>query len=223
MKIGRFIAVALAILTIGAAPARTANWDTVIASNPDGSYRLGNPAAPVKLVEYVSYTCPHCAHFEVEAEGPLRIGFISTGKGSVEYRPLLRNAIDIAAALLVQCGPVSKYRGNHSAFLRRQSSWLRDPGAAAQQRWRQPDFAASMRAIASDLKLYDLMETRGYTRAQADRCLANRPLADKLAKLTATATNELHVNGTPGFLINGVLQDAHDWSGLQPALIAATR
>jgi hypothetical protein len=48
---------------------------------------LGNPRnAPVKLVEYISYTCPHCAHFEAESDAQLRIGFIATGKGSIEVR-----------------------------------------------------------------------------------------------------------------------------------------
>ena len=52
--------------------------------------------APATLTEFISYTCPHCAHFEKEAAGELTIGFIRTGKGSMEYRPFLRNIVDEA-------------------------------------------------------------------------------------------------------------------------------
>jgi hypothetical protein len=54
----------------------------------DGGHLVGNPGAAVKLVEYVSYTCPHCAHFEVEADAPLRLSFIASGKGSMVCNPI---------------------------------------------------------------------------------------------------------------------------------------
>ncbi len=62
-----------------------------------------------------------------------------------------------------------------------------------------------MRAIASDLKLYDLMATRGYTRIQLDKCLTNKPLAERIANQTGEAVSKLGINGTPAFLINGEL------------------
>ena len=221
------LAAAAAVLTLGAGPApRPANWNAVVAITAEGGHLVGNPAAQVKLVEYVSYTCNHCAHFEMEADAPLRLTFVGPGKGSIEYRPLLRNKIDLAASLLVRCGPLSKFRGNHAAVLRRQESWFGGIGgisAAQQQRWNSPDFAASMRAIAGDLKLYDLMTNRGYTRVQLDRCLADRATAEKLAAQSQFAVQKLNVNATPSFLINGRLQDEHDWNGLRPQLAAATR
>jgi hypothetical protein len=60
---------------------------------------MGNPQAR-RLVEYMSYTCPHCAHFEAESALALRNGPIASGKGSFEVRHLLRDPIDatIAAA-----------------------------------------------------------------------------------------------------------------------------
>ena len=225
MKLGRMIvAAALAVLTMAAAPApRQANWNGVVATTPQGGYLVGNPNAPVKLIEYVSYTCPHCAHFEEQSDTTLRMTFIASGKGSVEYRSLMRNKIDVAVTLLATCGPAAKFRSNHTAFMRGQSRWSHAPNQGEEQRWSSPDFATSMRAIANDLKLYDFMVNRGYTRPELDRCLLNRAAANKLAAQTQFAVEELKVQGTPSFIINGVLHEAHDWDGLRPRLMELTR
>jgi protein-disulfide isomerase len=224
MQLARVLIVALAAsLSIAATPPAKRNWDQTVVETPQGGHLVGNPNADVKLVEYVSYTCSHCAKFEIEAEAPLRLTFISTGKGSVEYRPLLRNKIDLAVALLAGCGPASRFRGNHARFLRSQDKWFGDFSSAQQQRWASPDFATAMRAIASDLKLYDIMAGRGYTRVQLDRCLADEAAGSKLAQQSSYAVEKLGVNATPGFLINGKLQDVHDWSSLRPRLAELVR
>jgi protein-disulfide isomerase len=232
MKLGRMILAALAVLTVGAAPAPRSstpppsargNWNGVIAVTAQGGYLVGNPNAPVKLIEYVSYTCSHCAHFEEASDTTLRMTFIASGKGSIEYRPLMRNKIDVAVTLLATCGPIAKFRGNHTAFLRGQEKWFHGPSQGEEQRWSSDDFATSMRAIANDLKLYDLMVNRGYTRPELDRCLMNRAAASKLAAQTQFALGELKVQGTPSFIVNGALQEAHDWDGLRPHLMELTR
>lgn len=200
------------------------SWNAAVVVTPQGGYIRGNPDAPVKLVEFISYTCPHCAHFEVESDATLQLGFLRTGKGSIEVRPFFRNVIDVTAALLATCGPSTKFFGNHAAILRGQEKWLHQPSQAEIARWSNPDFATRMRAIASDLHLYELMEARGYGRPELDRCLANKPLAEKLANQTNDAVQTLKVQGTPSFLINGELQDGvYSWDGLKPKLEELTR
>jgi len=219
---------AAAVLIVAAAPPRQAaaagtNWNAAISQTAQGGYLVGNPNAPVKLIEYVSYTCPHCAHFETEADAPLKLTFIAGGKGSVEYRSLIRNKIDVAVSLLVACGPISRFQANHAAFLRSQDKWLQAPSPGAEQRWSSSDFPTAMRAIASDLKLYEVMQGRGYTRPELDRCLLNRAAADKLAAQTQYAVDKIGVQGTPSFIVNGQLQDSHSWDGLRPRLAELTR
>lgn len=230
MKLFHPIALA-AVLALGAAPAtgaapapapRPQNWNNAIVVTPQDGHLVGNPNAGVKLVEYISYTCPHCAHFEMESDASLRLSFIASGKGSVEYRPFIRSSIDVAAALLVRCGPITKFRGNHYAVLRDQAKWFHAPTPTELQRWSAADFPTAMRNIANDLKLYDLMVTRGYTRAELDRCLANKPAAEKMAAQTRYATQN-GVQGTPSFFVNGRLQDTHSWDGLRPVLAELTR
>lgn len=217
-------AILLAAATLGAtAPAPRLNWNAQVVARPDGTHLVGNPDAKVKLVEYVSYTCPHCAAFEKEGSGEIGLGLIKPGTGSIEYRPFLRNVIDAAAALMVNCGPAYKFQQNHAVVLRSQDKWFKAPSAEQEKRWDYGPFASRMRAIAGDLNLYALFEARGYSRVQLDRCLANEAMANAMAKDTQAAVNERGVIGTPSFVINGQLQQIYDWASLRPILMAATR
>lgn len=228
MKPARLIAfVALALSTAtGIATAVAApklDWNQTVTVTAEGNHLVGNPDAPAKLVEYISYTCSHCADFEAASHSQLSLGFIGIGKGSVEYRGFIRNSIDVAASLVVRCGAPSKFRANHALMLRQQKKWFRAPTQAEEQRWSSPDFETAMRAIARDLGFYALMEPRGYTRQQIDTCLADKQAASRLAGQTRTAMDVEGVRGTPSFVLNGTLLDQHDWAGIRPALMAATR
>jgi protein-disulfide isomerase len=207
--------------------AHNANWNATVTRTADDGYMLGNPAAPLRLVAYLSYTCPHCAEFEAESFAQMSIGMIAPGKGSYEVRPFLRNGLDMVAALLAECGPPSKFFGNTQLLLANQRQWLEpmDKLTDAQKtRWDGPDFATKMRAIASDLGLYALFERRGYGRVELDRCLANKPLADRIAKHTQEASDKEFVQGTPAFLINGVpLAATYNWETLKPQIEARLR
>lgn len=208
-----------------AAPKR--NWNTAVTVTPQGTHILGNPAAEVRLTEFVSYTCPHCAQFETQADGPLRLTFVVGGKGSVEVRHFVRDPVDMTVALLTNCGPAEKFFGNHSAFLRSQMRWigpLNNPSPAQKARWTSGAFAQRTRAIAKDFGFYPMMQSRGYTPSQVDACLANEALAKRLAASTAEATEKLFVTGTPSFAIDGtVLTGTHSWQALRPQLAARMR
>jgi protein-disulfide isomerase len=211
-----------------AAPPRQAaapgNWLNTVTRTPDDSYVLGNPAAKLKLVAYISYTCPHCADFEAESYAQLGIGMIAPGKGSYEIRPYLRNGLDIVAALLAECGPPSKFFGNTQMLLSTQRQWMAPINSltdAQKARWDNPDFGTKMRAIAGDLGLYAIMQRRGYDRAALDRCLSDKALADRIAKHTQEATEKDFVQGTPAFLLDGVpLAGTYTWEVLKPQIEA---
>lgn len=213
---------------IASPPARHAaaavNWNAKVTRTPQDGYMVGNPAAPVHLVAYISYTCPHCAEFEAESRAQLAIGMIGPGKGTLEIRPFLRNVLDVTASLLAECGPPGKFFDNTQLLLARQAQWLAPINTlsdAQKARWDNPDFATRMRAIAGDLGLYTLMEQRGYSRAELDRCLADKPLADRIAKQTNDAVDQYDIKGTPGFLIDNVpLTATYTWAALKPQVEA---
>ena len=222
-----FAVIAGALLST-AAPAKPAkslaapggNWNGAIAVTANGSHRLGNPDAPVKLTEYVSYTCPHCAHYQQESDAPLRLTVIPKGQVSVTVTNLLRNPIDLAVALLTNCGDPKRFFVRHNAFFATQDKWL--PKAetmtqAQQQRWYQGTLPERMRAIASDFAFYDKMSNWGVTRAQADACLADTAMLDKL-KAQQAESSALGIDSTPSFTLNGVVLQAHDWAAVSKAI-----
>jgi protein-disulfide isomerase len=223
MRLTRLAALALAaLLSLGAGKPVPRNWNTAVQVTPGGSHVLGDPAA-LRLTEFISYTCPHCARFDREANDPLRLYFVMPGKLSVEVRHLVRDPIDLTAAMLTNCGAPAKFFGNHTAFLRGQERWIAAAGRAneAQQvRWTSGDMAARRRAIANDFGFYQIMIGRGYDRPSIDRCLADNAMAQRLARQTSEAAT-LGVNGTPSFLLGGeLLAGTHDWQTLQVQLKA---
>lgn len=214
---------ALAAALLAAAPVVMGageNWLATVTPNGTG-HRIGNPKAKVQLTEYVSYTCPHCAAFTKEAEGAIQIAYIQPGKVNVEIRNLIRDPIDLTVAMLVDCPPMARFPQNHSAFLAHQESWigpLTKATAAQQARWRQPTLAGR-KAIASDFELYDIMERRGYSRVDVDRCLANETLMKQIVASSDKDWSKPGVDGTPSFAINGVIMPGtHSWQGLQSQL-----
>ncbi len=219
------LTVATLLLVAPQLPAETPRaWDSLASATPAGNPVLGNQAAPVRLVEFISYTCGHCAQYDIDAKAPLRSGLVRQGKVAVEVRPFFRNPIDISATLLALCGPDQRFFANHDAILAAQAEWFKQPSNPdAKARWANPDFGAQMKAIAEDLGLYRIMLAQGYQAAELDQCLADQSLASNHAEATEKAMSETGVTGTPSFLINGKLQEVHGWDELRPLLEAAAR
>jgi protein-disulfide isomerase len=221
----RSAALAAALLGISLAiTAATPNWNVTVAQTEGGGHRLGNPAAKVPLIEFVSYTCPHCAHFEMEADAPLRLVYVAPGKVSIEVRHIIRDPVDLTAAMLAECGPKEKFFLNHSAILRSQATWLPKVyklTEAQRARWITGDYAARQRAIAEDLGFYDLMAKRGYDQLAVNKCLANENFAKQLAQQSQANAEKFGVEGTPSFAIgNTLLADTHSWDDLKPQIDA---
>lgn len=222
MRLVRLAAVAAAaLLSIAATP--RPDWTGKVTLGEGGSHVLGNPAAKVKLTEFVSYTCSHCADFQKEADAPLKLAYVLPGKVSVEVRHLVRDPVDLAAGLLTNCGEPARFFGNHNAILQGQDGWIKVLGTASdaqKQRWSAGPLGNRMRAIAGDLGFYRIMERRGYQRPALDRCLADEAMARKLTAQTQAAI-DAGVTGTPSFMLDGtLLAGTHDWRSLNAQLEA---
>ena len=219
MKFKRIAAATLAVTTLlltGAAP----NWLATV-SEEGTAHRIGNPAAKVRLTEYVSYTCPHCAEFARQADGPIKLAMLAPGKINVEFRHLIRDPVDLTVGMLVNCGATGKFAGNHDAFILGQNRWitpLARPTGTQTTRWRTPG-AAGRRAIAGDFGFYAIMERRGYSRTEVDRCLADEAMARRLAEISAKEWERPGIDATPSFSINGiVMPGTHTWAALEPQI-----
>ncbi len=220
VRIAAITAVAVATM----APSKPApNWLATVNVTAAGSHVLGNPAAKVKLAEYVSYTCSHCGHFHQKADSALKLAYVQPGKLSLEIRHIVRDPVDLTVAMLTNCGKPGGFFIRHNDFMAGQDKWLAKYGSmnqAQQARWYAGPTASRLQAVARDFGFYEIMAKRGYTTSKVNTCLADKTKVDKLTGQTAQA-GEQGVNATPSFAVNGVvLAGTHDWDSLQTQLAA---
>ena len=195
-------------------------WNNTIVAT-QGGHRIGNPDAEAKLVEFMSYTCSHCAAFARTGDGAIKLLYVPTGKVSYEIRHLIRDPVDLTATLAAQCGDASNFMANHEALILRHDDWMATARKATQAqtaRWRFGSFGSRAQAIASDLGFYEIMEGRGYSRSQLDRCITDEAKADQIARQSQADIEKFGLQGTPTFIMSGQKLEAHDWKSLQPHL-----
>lgn len=223
MKLGTIVkAAALAGIALLASGQTNRNWPTVVVATTDGAHRIGNPEAKVKLAEFVSYTCPHCATFTREADDRIKLAYITPGNVNLEIRHLIRDPVDLTVVMLANCGPTSKFPQNHATFMLQQAKWIAPMGsatAAQRARWTSGDGPTRRRAIANDFGLYKIMQGRGYNRPELDRCLSDEAAATRFAEQSQKDWDRPGIGGTPSFSINGVVMPGtHTWDALEQQL-----
>lgn len=197
------------------------DWTQVVSKTADGGYVMGNPAAPIKLVEYGSRLCPVCQAFFETGGKPLEEKYVKTGKVSYEFRDnMVHGAPDVPAALLGRCVPDSAYFPLLKQFFDNQPSitvHMEDAGPfQAQLVGKSPPEIAL--AWAERMDLLTFVKQRGLPEAQARACLGDAKQFDALLKLT-DAASEKGVTGTPTFFINdSIVANVNSWDGLEPAI-----
>ncbi|HWI87588.1 MAG TPA: thioredoxin domain-containing protein [Sphingomonas sp.] len=216
----------LALILIGipvqlmAAPVR--DWSKVAIRTPSGAFVLGNPDARIKLVEYLSLTCPHCAHFEGEGIVPLTAKYIRPGLVSYEVRHALRDAFDFAGSMLARCnGPQAFFAVTPKIFAQ-QANWF-----ARAQTWasgEQVDGLPPDQLLPKISAGVGFEQLFGFTVARANSCLTSREEQAILTAQAGEAWRRPGFPGTPTFLINdNMLSDVREWADLDSALAAALR
>jgi len=206
------------------APAGT-EWATTVSETPDGGFRMGNPNAPIRLVEYGSLSCSHCAEFSEKAADAIRDKYVASGRVSYEFRSYLLGGQDVPATLLVRCGGPAPFFPLLEQAYAAQKDWLGKLVAmtpAQQQAVGALPPAQQFAAIAKQTGLDAFARQRGISATKADACLADTATADKLVKMRDRANTEFNLQGTPTFLINGQnVPETSTWEALEPALKAA--
>lgn len=173
------IAAAAATAAGGAAPA----WAQFKAAPGDMS--LGDPKAPVHVVEYLSLTCPHCAHFHADVFPAFKAKYIDTGRVHFTIRELLTAPAQVAAAgfMLARCD------GGKSYFK------IVDEVFRSQVRWQ----SGSIKPI-----FVEIARNNGLTDAQFEACITDPKAQEALQARLEYATGTDKVTGTPTFFVNGV-------------------
>jgi protein-disulfide isomerase len=217
---GRSVIASVVLLIAGAAmaapPAKPA-WLSTFTKTVNGGHIIGNPAAAIKVVEYASYTCSHCAHFEGVEAPILKSQYVASGKVSFEIRNLVRDPLDMTAAMLARCGGKGRFFGNHQQLMATQGQWADDSkiSNATEAKLNADNLVGFMQSAYTDLGLDKVMAARGVTAAQAKVCLADLAGLKQVMAMTSEATGPLGLTGTPSFLVNGKVVDAHDVATLK--------
>lgn len=147
---------------------------------------LGDPDAPVTVVEYASFTCPHCATFHQSVFKDLKKDYIDTGKVHFIYREVYFDRYGLWASMVARCGGQERFFGIADMVYSTQSEWTAggDPAAIVE----------SLRRIG---------RTAGLSNEQLDACLSNADSAQTLVAWYQENAAADNVQSTPSFLIDG--------------------
>lgn len=210
-----------------AAPAGQ-DWTQVVSKTAAGGYVMGNPDAPLKLVEYGSRTCPTCGNFGRTGMQPLENQYVKAGKVSYEFRDfLVHGPPDFAASLLGRCVgeavffPVlEQMYVDQERFLDAQMKAANDQRLLAVTNNGKPAEIAN--AWADAMGYVEFMKQRGLPEQQARACLNDEASITALTKMTQDATAKEDVQGTPTFFLNGKkLDQVVTWPQVENALKTA--
>lgn len=205
-----------------AAPAGQ-KWEDTYSVTPEGGYLMGNPNAPIKLLEFGALSCSHCAEFSEKSAAEMRNTFVASGRVSLEVRFFMLNALDVPATLLATCSSPEAALPLAEQFWgwqRQMFDNLKANGAAMEAASQLPvnqRFAAIARAGGMD----GFFASRGIAVDQANACLANTAKATQLVDATSKASKDYGITGTPTFILNGTKIDANTWEAIRPMLEAA--
>lgn len=206
------------------APAGT-NWIDTVVKTPEGGYRMGNPDAPIKLVEYGARSCPACGAFNRASAQALPENYVASGKVSFEFRDFLVHGVsDLPGALLAACAGPGPFFALTDAMYAAQNDYLdrlQKLTTAEQKQMEGMSPTQTVTMLAEKGGLIELVRQRGIPEAKARQCLGDQKALEAVAKMTETVSKEGKVTGTPTFYINDERVQAGDWPSVEAALKAA--
>ena len=196
------------------------SWLETASKTDEGGFVIGNPDAPLKLVEFASHTCGHCASFATNGSFELQNDYVEKGVVSYEIRPLLRDPLDVTISTLVQCGsPESFHALSDQAWASlEQFGQNLEVNDARYRAAMEAPYEERFLGLAQAAGLIDFFAARGLSADQARTCLSDSENISRIAETSQNAANELNVSTTPTFFLNGRRLEENRWQTLEPIL-----
>lgn len=199
-------------------------WTETVAKTDEG-FLLGNPAAPVKLVEYGARLCPACKGFATAGFDPLIKNYVSTGKVSFEFRDfLIHGPGELGLAALARCTDKSAFFPILEQTYANQDTINQAMMAIPPAQQQALSSRAPTEAVTGWTEAIggiDFMKQRGLPDAKARACLADQKALDAITKVTQDRGADGTVTGTPTLIVNGNKVDGIGWPDVEKALKAA--
>jgi protein-disulfide isomerase len=165
---------------------------------------MGSPDAPVTLVEYAMFNCPHCAAFTRDVFPKIKENYIDTGKVRLVYREVYFNKPSLWAAMIARCAPSDRYFGIVELLYQKQNDWAMQSDANAM--------------LSS---LFSIGRQAGMTDDQMNACLQDRGFAEALVAEYQKNAEADKIEATPTFFINGQREDNMTYEAFAAKLDAA--
>jgi protein-disulfide isomerase len=147
---------------------------------------LGDPNAPITIIEYASYTCPHCASFHENTYPQLKADYIDTGKAKFIFREVYFDRFGLWASMIARCGGQERFFGITDLLFKGQSDWARGSDPVA--------IADSIRKVGRLAGLQD---------EALQACLQDEDHAKELVAWYEQNARADDISSTPSFVING--------------------
>lgn len=177
------LSVALPARADAPAPLRDVDMDEVLKPGALPEMALGEENAPVKIVEYMSMTCSHCANFHAKTFDAIKEKYVDTGKVRFIVREFPFDPRAAAAFMLARCAPEPQYFPFVSLLFKQQATWAgAEDGRAA---------------------LLQMSRLAGFSEESFNACLTNQKLLDDVNAVRERGAKDFGVNATPTFIING--------------------
>jgi protein-disulfide isomerase len=164
---------------------------------------LGDPQAPVTIIEYASLTCPHCAQFHTEVLPELKERYIAPGKVRMIYRDFPLDQRALTAAALAHCAGPDRYFSFLDVLFQTQASWAQ-----------ADDHVAALKRLG---------KLGGLSEEEMDACLADQELTDGILRTRLEGQNQHQIGSTPTFIIDGQAyagsRDIEDFAALIDPLV----
>ncbi|MCF6329573.1 MAG: DsbA family protein [Henriciella sp.] len=158
---------------------------------------IGDPNAPVTMIEYASWTCPACLNFDQTVMPMIKSDYIETGKVRFVFRefPTAPANIAVAGFAIARCAGEDKYYEVIDELFERQAGIL--------AMVRQGDQVKSA--------LMQIAENHGISGEDAfEACLQDGDIRRAIS--TAVGRGDASgVNSTPTVFVNGEMLEGYDW------------
>ena len=160
---------------------------------------LGEPDAPVTIIEYASLTCPDCAAFHKQVYPEIKSEYIDTGKAKLIFREFPFDSIATAGSMLARCAEPKHYFGFIDVMFEQQSEWL---------------------SLGSPMEgIQEIARQGGFSNEQFQECITDTDVLEGIRWIQERGANEFGVESTPTFFINGVkVVGARPFEVLQPII-----
>lgn len=170
---------------------------------PSGDQRMteraiGNPDAPVTVIEFSSLTCPHCAAFARDTMPQVQSQLIDTGKLRMVFGDFPLDQVALTASMVARSLPPERYWPFCEALF------------ASQDRW------AFARGVNSTDELAKMAALAGMSRDAFNTAIADQALRDWILKQQDQASKVYQVDSTPTFIFNGPAEKNHREAGARP-------